>query len=112
MIIEYGRLDLKKESNVSGFIREHVDMAILLFIMAVFLSIAYQTVAFLIPFILLLVVYVISSDVEDETKENNDVLIDHALKQNNWFEQTRENAYDWFDKGVVIREDGRIIPAK
>lgn len=98
MIIEYGRLDLKKESNVSGFIREHLDMAILLFIMAVFLSIAYQTVAFLIPFVLLLMVYVVSSDVEDEAKDNNDVLINHALKQNNWFEMVRNNAFKWVDK--------------
>lgn len=99
MIIELERLDLQKEHNISKIIKNNWDLWALLFLIAMFVSYAYETYLPLIPFVMLLMVYVIVDDNEDQVKENNDVKLNHALKQNNWFELVRNNAYKWVDEG-------------
>lgn len=96
-IVELGLLDLQKEHNISRAMRNHLDIIIAFFGIAVILSFGYSSYIPVIPFIVLLMVYVIADDNESQVMETNDVKLNHALKQNNWFEAVRNNAYKWVD---------------
>lgn len=96
-IVELERLELQKEYNVTAFFKQWGDIMILFFIMACFVAYGYQSLLPLIPFVILLMVFVIGTDIEDEAKENNDVKLDHVLKQSEWFEIVRHNASKYVD---------------